>query len=92
MHNIALGITAWCLLSVLTGLAVGRILSGWRRPPIASRGAGLREPAVELEYVAEVLDDGRDRHQPHDRPGCRHAGRDADRGALRAVVVEQDLV
>ena len=48
------------------GTAAGRV----RRP--AGRDAGLCERA-QLEHVAEVLDDGRDRHQPHHRAGRRHA-------------------
>ena len=79
MHNIALGITAWCLLSVPTGLALGRILRrhGRRSSPAANRSAPAYASARSSSTSQRYFDDGCDRHQPYDRPGCRHAGQDA---------------
>ena len=95
MHNIALGITAWILLSVPTGLALGRVLRrrGRRLPAVTDPVAPpAYASAREFEHVAEVLDDGRDRHQPYHRAGVRHTPRDLHRRSRRGVVVEQDRV
>ena len=90
MHNIALGITAWCLLSVPTGLAVGRTFRrhGRRSRPAAPAYASARSSSTSQRYsTMGVIGTSRTT-----APDAAMRAKMLDRGALRAVVVEQDRV